>query len=90
MRGEWQDIGHGVRVRPAYYPDVIEDLAGQLGGFDYTHLCLGQETEDYVPVLGPGELWTVEKLDPLTLSPSLLCRRCGHHGFIRDGRWVPA
>lgn len=26
----------------------------------------------------------------LTLSPSLLCRTCGDHGFIRDGRWVPA
>jgi hypothetical protein len=26
----------------------------------------------------------------LTISPSVLCRACGHHGFIRDGRWVPA
>lgn len=34
--------------------------------------------------------WTLESLDPLTLSPSLLCRDCGDHGFIRDGRWVPA
>lgn len=28
--------------------------------------------------------------DPLTLEPSLACRACGHHGFIRDGKWVPA
>ena len=34
--------------------------------------------------------WTVESLDPLTISPSLLCRLCGDHGFIRGGRWVPA
>lgn len=34
--------------------------------------------------------WTVESWEPLTLSPSLLCRRCGNHGFIRDGQWVPA
>ncbi len=34
--------------------------------------------------------WQVESFDPLTLSPSLLCRACGHHGFIREGRWVPA
>jgi len=33
-------------------------------------------------------MWTVESLDPLTLSPSLLCRACGDHGFIRAGRWV--
>lgn len=26
----------------------------------------------------------------LTLSPSLLCRTCGNHGWIRDGKWVPA
>lgn len=34
-------------------------------------------------------MWTVESWEPLTLSPSLLCA-CGDHGFIRDGRWVPA
>jgi hypothetical protein len=26
----------------------------------------------------------------LTLSPSLLCMRCGDHGFIRNGKWVKA
>lgn len=35
-------------------------------------------------------VWTVESLDPLTISPSLLCRLCGDHGFIRNGRWEPA
>lgn len=34
--------------------------------------------------------WQVESREPLTLSPSLLCRACGDHGFIRAGRWVPA
>lgn len=37
-----------------------------------------------------GHRWTVESWEPLTVAPSLLCRRCGDHGFIRDGRWVPA
>lgn len=35
-------------------------------------------------------LWQVESMEPLTLSPSLLCGRCGDHGFVRGGRWVPA
>ena len=35
-------------------------------------------------------LWTVQSWEPLTLSPSLLCTECGDHGFIREGRWVPA
>ena len=39
--------------------------------------------------------WTIEagepeKFEGLTLSPSILCKRCGLHGWIRDGRWVPA
>jgi len=33
---------------------------------------------------GPGE----EAL--VTISPSLACRTCGNHGFIRDGKWVTA
>jgi len=33
--------------------------------------------------------WQVASYEPLTLSPSLLCN-CGDHGFIRDGKWVPA
>lgn len=34
--------------------------------------------------------WAVESLDPLTLSPSLLCRDCGDHGFVRNGQWINA
>lgn len=34
--------------------------------------------------------WAVESWEPLTVSPSLLCMRCGDHGFIRRGKWEPA
>lgn len=42
--------------------------------------------------------WAVESLEPLHLEPSILCRftqaagepECGDHGYIRNGRWVPA
>jgi hypothetical protein len=37
-----------------------------------------------------GTGWTLESKEPLTVSPSLLCRSCGSHGFIRDGKWVQA
>lgn len=33
--------------------------------------------------------WQVHAWEPLTLSPSIGCR-CGDHGFIREGKWVPA
>ena len=34
--------------------------------------------------------WDVVKRDPLTLSPSIKCKACGHHGHIKNGRWTPA
>lgn len=37
-----------------------------------------------------GTFWQVQQWAPLTLTPSLLCRICGDHGFITDGKWVPA
>jgi hypothetical protein len=37
-----------------------------------------------------GPTWELLSEEPLTLSPSLACRNCGHHGFIREGKWVPA
>lgn len=33
---------------------------------------------------GPGDEGS------LTVAPSLACRHCPSHGFIRDGKWVPA
>lgn len=36
------------------------------------------------------DLWYVEALDPLTLTPSVSCgcQGCAHHGWIRAGKWV--
>jgi hypothetical protein len=36
------------------------------------------------------QCWDVIKSDPLTLSPSIKCTACGHHGHIKNGRWAPA
>lgn len=36
----------------------------------------------------PG--WTLESEDPVTISPSVWCWACGDHGFVREGKWVPA
>lgn len=34
-----------------------------------------------------GPKWQLLSLDPLHIEPSVLCRGCGHHGFVRGGRW---
>ena len=44
----------------------------------------------FVASAQPIQAWDVQSLDPLTISPSVLCRACGDHGFIRDGKWVCA
>lgn len=75
------DIGHGVSVQLSY-------IDGELHGAAYWHEPCGRSWISVRPAWKDG--WDVLQLDPLTLSPSLLCRHCGHHGFIREGRWVPA
>lgn len=59
---------------------------GQPGG------CMSGAMLDCAPeaVTAGQPTWHVECWEPLTLSPSLLCRMCGDHGFIRGGRWVVA
>jgi hypothetical protein len=54
--------------------------------------CRSAVTFDIAPLnqlRAQGAAWQVESWEPLTISPSLLCH-CGDHGFIREGRWVPA
>lgn len=39
---------------------------------------------------GKSEQHELVSMDPLTVAPSLDCPECGLHGYIRDGKWVPA
>ncbi len=82
---ERRDIGHGVSIEP-------HRLRGKIDGVLYWHPCInGGLREGWVPIRpkNPGG-WDVVSEDPLTLTPSLRCRACGHHGWIRAGAWVPA
>lgn len=84
------DIGHGVTIFATV--DADDHVVGIIEEHDSpTGRCSG-----YVKFRGRGPnpdgapSWVVESEELLTLSPSLLCRTCGHHGFIREGKWVPA
>jgi hypothetical protein len=59
----------------------------------------GMPCEGFIPFTGRAwarsfdnriTTWEVVSESPLTLSPSVLCRICGDHGFVRDGKWVRA
>ena len=39
---------------------------------------------------GRIDTWKIESDEPFTISPSIQCRACGDHGFIREGKWVRA
>jgi hypothetical protein len=73
----------------AYVPVNFEGKPAGITEYHWTgeHWCAGFVAfRDYSPDHG----WDVLSTEPLTLSPSLLCRLCGSHGFIRDGKWVGA
>ncbi len=76
------DLGGGVSAE-------IRRLDGVIHGVAYWHTCNGvYDSEDFISVKPEWpDGWELVSLEPLTLSPSLLCRACGHHGFIRNGRW---
>lgn len=82
-----EDIGHGVTIERRYMDGVLEGVAVYHPRPDGTP-CAGYGWVALRPKWNDG--WDLVSERPLTLSPSLLCRACGHHGFIREGRWVPA
>lgn len=79
-----EDVGSGVRIERRY-------LDGGLDGIAWWHACNGVDREDYMPMQPAWkDGWVVEQVQPLTLSPSIMCLACQFHGFIRDGKWVSA
>lgn len=89
------DIGHNHHIEFVEYEG---DPRSSLN--DYHLRPDGVECKGFISFEGgawasafnPGQIqvWQVQSWEPLTISPSLLCRVCGDHGFIREGRWVPA
>lgn len=98
-------LGHGhIATFTVWMPDRdLNPQYGDLPDVDPFGIMLDHPTPDGAPCTGSvifdseaarrvcpdSAYWTVESLDPLTLSPSILCG-CGDHGYIREGRWVPA
>lgn len=74
-------MGPGDNYRVMWYPD---------GSARFEHRC--DRGERGVVVCAPllSDQHTIEQRQPLTIAPSILCSDCGTHGFIRNGRWVPA
>jgi hypothetical protein len=89
------DIGEGHWIKFAHYKGEVAAINDYHLKADGT-LCAGfisfrGRTWSKQFESNPAhQAWDVVCDEPLTLSPSLLCRACGDHGFIRAGRWVRA
>lgn len=86
---EFHDLGHGVS-----WSKVVDQKENWIGILEW-HECgekglipKGVYFEN-APDDVRGARWKLVKEAPLTLGGSILCRSCGLHGFIIDGRWVP-
>ena len=92
MTGEPLDLGHGVTATfvHAFDSDQIVGLIAAHNTPQGIRCAGGYVTFADAPNPDGRPVWTVNSTDPLDLSPSVLCRICGHHGWIRNGRWVPA
>jgi hypothetical protein len=62
------------------------------GQMRFSHVChlRGGHTLRIAPLLQLEAGHRVEQMDPLTISPSILCEDCGLHGFVREGSWTSA
>lgn len=86
------DLGGGHYLRPVVDGDgkpwgwVEEHPDAQRPG----HPCSGSVARRGATGAENRPQWDVLSEEPITLSPSIVCRGCGAHGWIRDGRWVPA
>lgn len=90
LRGDdWRllDDDHAYRVGTAEVDGVVE----QQGVWEAHRTPSGDVCVGWAQWIGPGDRnWRLISLDPLHIEPSLLCRTCGNHGYIHDGKWVPA
>lgn len=90
------DLGHEV-----YWSKVVDADGNWIGLLEW-HECESAQNSsdagvsaggvyfDNAPATVKGPRWQKVQDDPLTINPSILCKTCGLHGFIQQGRWVPA
>jgi hypothetical protein len=83
------DLGHG------HLFAAVLDNNNQLVGWLHTHpdkrSPTGTLCQSFCAVrpLNGSPVHQIISVEPLTLLPSLLCRMCGAHGHVTNGRWEP-
>lgn len=93
---QMHDLGHDM-----WWTKVMDADGNWIGILEW-HECIASQNHtdsglsaggvnfENAPESVRGARWHKSSDDPLTITPSILCRTCGLHGFITKGRWVPA
>jgi hypothetical protein len=91
---KWTDIGDNHEIQFVSYKDDSQAGLNIRHKNEEGNPCVGFITftgsswaKDFN---GKIQEWQVQSFEPLTCSPSILCKVCGDHGFIRNGRWEKA
>jgi hypothetical protein len=86
---EYVDIGHGVEIQRRYLNDALYGVS-VLHSTKMGERCEGGAWVHFHGAVATNDVWQLVREEPLTISPSILCRACGLHGYIREGKWIPA
>ena len=77
-----------------WFDHKCSDVRVEWGATEYppsdTTAAYFQEARNHTMLPLGRQHWTVVTKEPLTVSPSILCWKCGLHGFWREGKWVGA
>lgn len=92
---DWWDAGHGVKL--AFFASGTDNhfIGSGLAwahpdGGDFCVSCLQFDIPNNA-AWAAGPQWHIEQMNPVTLSPSILCTAHRQwHGYVRNGLWVPA
>lgn len=70
--------------------DVDNNVIGFIDVHDYNNTeCVGSIALKGGQWAERNRGWTLEGEWPnITLSPSILCRRCQNHGYVVEGKWI--
>lgn len=69
-------------------PNASAMLADDGEHIEFRHQCMSDKTVVGLLPINPQTGWAVICKDPLTVTPSVLCKTCGWHGWIQNGECV--
>lgn len=83
-----------IGFQPPSLPSFSLGYEGFEGHVLWEHDCVNSagnafRSETILPYRS-SDGWVLVTEEPMTVTPSVLCKTCNTHGFITNGKWTPA